>query len=51
MSHVGLVVDTCLRQLPDLLSMSARNVANPNGPFVSTVETTPGRIGQTASRP
>jgi regulator-associated protein of mTOR len=42
-----LAVDACLRQLPDLLSMSASNVANPNGSSLSTVGTTPGRIGQT----
>jgi len=43
-----LAVDTCLRQLPDLLSKSASNVANPNGSLsLSTVGTRPGRIGQT----
>ena len=44
---LAVSVDTCLRQLPDLLSMSARNVANPNGPSLSMVGTTPGRSGQT----
>ena len=43
---LAVSVDTCLRQSPDLLSMSARNVANSNGPSLSTVGTTPGRIGQ-----
>ena len=41
-----LAVHTCLRQLLDLLSISARNVANPNGPSFFTVGTTPGCIGQ-----
>jgi regulator-associated protein of mTOR len=42
-----LAVDACLRQLPDLLSMSDSNVAKPNGSSLSTVGTRPGPIGQT----